>query len=69
MDKASLENSFIYHVPTFEQIPKYERLRAKGKELAQMIYEDVPQSAEQVLAIRKVEEAIMWANKGIACNS
>lgn len=69
MDKASINNSFIYHAPKPEQIPKYEYLRNQARQLALDIYESCPQSAEATLAIRHLEEAIMWANKSIACNS
>jgi len=69
MDKTSLSNSFTYHAPKPEQIPKYENFRKLGHELALAIYESQPPSAESTLAIRAVENAIMWANKGIACNT
>lgn len=69
MDISSINNSFTYHAPKPEQIPKYESLRSEAKELALLIYKLCPPSAETTLAIRNLEEAIMWANKSIACNS
>jgi hypothetical protein len=63
-----IENSFTYHAPKDTQQERYVRLRDKAKELALMFLEDVPNSREQSLAITKLEESIMWANKGIACN-
>lgn len=63
-----LKNSFTYHSPFGSQPARYEALRAKAYELARMINDICPASAEATLAIRKVEEAVMWANKSIACN-
>ena len=34
---ADIENNFKYHAPTADQPIKYERLRAKAKELAYLI--------------------------------
>lgn len=67
-DKERLENSFTYHPPKPDQIPRYEALRNKARELAIEFMEIVPPSREKSLAITKLEEAVMWANKGIACN-
>lgn len=60
--------SFTYHSPKPDQIPRYQELRDKGFELAKMILETVPPSRERSTAITKLEETIMWANKGMACN-
>ncbi len=64
-----IHNSFTYHKPTDETIPKYEKLRESGKQLALMIADLCPDSRETSVAITKLEESIMWANKAIACNS
>lgn len=63
-----IENSFTYHPPKGTQQERYVELRDSAKGLAKMIANYVPPSREQSLAITKLEEAIMWANKGIACN-
>lgn len=67
MQPIDIENSFTYHPPSPDQIPRYEALRAAGKQLALAIDEHVPDGPSKTLAIRKVEAAVMWANKGIAC--
>jgi len=61
-----LDNRFTYHAPKAGQSEKYEKLRAKGKELAELIVELSPQTREQSLALTKVEEAIFWVNAAIA---
>ena len=61
-----LENRFTYHAPKEGQPELYGILRRSGLELAVMISNGVPESREQSLAITKLEEAIFWANAGIA---
>lgn len=63
-----LENNFKYHSPKEGQPEKYTAIRDKAKELAYLIDELAPKSREQSLAITKLEEAVMWANAGIARN-
>ena len=63
-----LENNFTYHAPKGDQAERYEHLREVGKKLAQDIMSMTPESREQSLALTKLEEAIMWANAGIARN-
>ncbi len=68
MDKIKqVERSFTYHSPKEDQPARYTHLRDKAKELAHDILHMVPPGREQSTAITKLEEAIMWANKGIAC--
>lgn len=65
--KAMLENWFTYHAPTPDLLPKYEAIRNAGMNLAEIIVDNTPSSADQTAAIRKVREAIMTANASIAC--
>lgn len=64
--KETLETLFTYHTPSEDQIPKYERLRSKAKELAEAILEETPTCADQQAALRHVREAVMTANAAIA---
>lgn len=66
--RAQIENSFTYHAPKEGQPEVYELLRYRAKELAHLINEYVPDGREKSLAITKLEETVMWANKGIACS-
>lgn len=63
-----IENNFRYHAPKEGQPEKYTALRDKAKEFAYLIEELVPDSREKSLALTKLEEAVMWANAGIARN-
>lgn len=62
-----IDNSFTYHAPKNDQPARYVLLRDSAKQLAVEIMENVPEGRERSLAITKLEECIMWANKGIAC--
>lgn len=58
MEKATIENNFKYHAPKENQPQRYEALRAKAKELANLILESTPPSREQSSAFTKLEEAV-----------
>jgi len=59
---------FTYHKPEGDQPAKYEAIRMAGLNFAQTILDNTPVGADQSAAIRKVREAVMTANAGIACN-
>lgn len=63
-----LDNNFQYHVPKDTQPERYELIRAKGKELAELLVTYCPESRELSLALTQLETAIMWANASIARN-
>lgn len=65
---SELQRRFTYHSPKPDQPERYELLRRKGGELAILIAECVRDSRERATAITKLEEAIFWANAGIARN-
>lgn len=63
-----LAHRFTYHAPKDTQPERYVALREAGKELATLIAQCCPDGREQATAITKLEEAIFWANAGIARN-
>lgn len=63
-----LENRFSYHKPNGEQQEIYPLIRDKAKEFAYMIKKYVPNGREQLCALTKLEEVVMWANAGISRN-
>lgn len=64
----SLNNSYTYHSPSGDQPGRYIEIREKAKELATTIMECCPSSRERSVALTNLEQAVMWANKAIACN-
>lgn len=67
MKDPIIENKFTYHKPEKHQPEKYEKIRAKAKEFAYLINELCPTVHwESNYAIKKLEEAVFWANAAIA---
>jgi hypothetical protein len=64
-----IDNWFVYHAPTPDQVTTYAKLRSAGKELAKAINDLAPDSQEKWQAIMELRSVIMWANAAIACNS
>lgn len=64
--RASIENAFSYHKPRPGDEELYKDIRAKAKELAILVETHVPDSREKSLARTNLEQAVMWANAGIA---
>ena len=62
------ENTYTYHEPKGDQVERYKGIRAKARELAELIDRSCPPSRERSLAQTKLEEATMWANASIARN-
>lgn len=62
------ENTYTYHEPKGDQVERYTMIRAKARELAELIDLLCPTSRERSLAQTKLEEATMWANASIARN-
>lgn len=62
-----LQHWFTYHSPTPDQLPKYQRIRDAGHQLAMTIVEDAPEGADVSAAVRLIREACMTANAAIAC--
>lgn len=66
-DRGSLQNRFGYHKPTNQDIiDAHQKIRHDCQWLALSVLDLVPQSREQSLALTKIEEAMYWANAGIA---
>lgn len=62
-----LENWFTYHSPEGDQPQKYEAIRNAAHNLAKVIRDNTPESADQTAAIRLVRQASQTANAAIAC--
>lgn len=68
IDQADLDNRFDFHPATDVTGPKHEIVRHVMKECAELLVGHVPPGRELSLAITALEEAMMWANAGIARN-
>lgn len=63
---ADIANRFTYHPPKADQPRRYNQIRDRARELAELIVLETPICREQALAITKLEEASMFANAAIA---
>lgn len=63
-----LDKIYTYHAPKPGQPEKYQALRNKAKELAQLIIDSCPDSRERSVALTNLETTIFWVNAGIARN-
>ena len=64
--KFDLDHIFTYHRPEAEDVLKYEEIRDAAKAFAKIVDRLVPDGADKSDAIRKVREAVMTANAGMA---
>jgi hypothetical protein len=65
---AEIESTFTYHAPTEDEVRRMNEMRDKAKELALLLVRNVPASADQSAALRKLRECTMTANAGILLN-
>lgn len=71
MTRDEVEQAFIFHPPSGSADPEariraHESIRAHGQVLALELHDKLPGCAETTLAIRKIQEAVMWANAALA---
>ncbi len=64
--RKAIAVAFTYHPPRPGQPDVYEALRAKARELAELIDDLAPPSRERSLAFTNLEQTIMWANAAVA---
>jgi hypothetical protein len=70
LKQEDLDEIFTYHDPDPEtQVPKYERIREEARRFAMTVLDLCPASAEATLAIRHVQQAVMFANAAIAIHT
>lgn len=63
---SDLDNRFTYHPPKGNQADIYQQVREGAKAFAVFLNEIVPECREKSLAMTNLEQAVMWANAGIA---
>jgi hypothetical protein len=68
LDKMWIKRAFSYHKPFGDQPDRYEKIRAKARELGDVILDNAPESTERAEAIRNLQQTVMWANASIAIN-
>lgn len=64
--ERELDRRFSYHPPTGPVIQAHIQMRKMTRQIAEEIQLYVPPGREHALAMTKIEEALLWANAGIA---
>jgi len=64
--KEQIDNTFTYHPPMLEDVPKFNSLRNTAKDFAHMIDALCPDGTDKTEALKKLQECVMWANAAIA---
>lgn len=65
-NQHKFETIFTFQPTKEGQLEKYQAIRKKAKELAYVIDQNAPRSLDTDTAIRKLREAVMFANAAIA---
>lgn len=58
-----------FHPATVDTVPQFEVNRARAIDLADYWDMVLPAGREAALALTALQEALMWANAAVACNS
>lgn len=66
--QKQIDNNFVYHTPTPEEVETIKNIREKLKDIATYLNESCKQSRELSLALTHLEETMMWANASIVRN-
>lgn len=61
-----IASDFTYHEPRGDQATRYIRIREEARSLALTFASLCPDGRERSLALTNLEQAVMWANAGIA---
>lgn len=65
--KDEIARNFTYHPPPNSGVADtHERIRERCRELADELNNTLPESRECSMAIRRLEETMMWANACVA---
>lgn len=68
MKQEEIDRNYNYHAPKGTQQSRYEVLRAKAKELAELANDACPESREKSVGFTNLETAMFWFNASIARN-
>lgn len=66
---AEIERRLGFHPATAETTPKYQANRHHAITMANFWDRELPDGREKSLALTALQDALMWANAAIACNT
>ena len=66
--RDSIKRSLTNVRPSDKAITEIEGFREEAKSLVNTIFDHVPESPERTIALRSLEECVMWGVKAICLN-
>lgn len=69
MRREMVEAAFTFYPPNPDTVEKYERFTAAFRDLALLVYDELPDSRERSLAFAHLQEGRMCANAAIAIHT
>lgn len=64
-----LMHRFAFHPATPMTGPQHDKVRTKHALLASWVLQNVPEGRHQSLALTALQEAMMWCNAAVACDT
>lgn len=68
MTDEEIRKLFTYHSPNDQSVQHMQVIRKKSQELALLVNQLVPESADKTASIRKLREFVMTINAAIVLN-
>jgi hypothetical protein len=68
LTRENVDQAFRYSPPDAVRAVKHEAVNDHTIKLAKIYFDNCPASPELTLAVRKLQEARMWANAALATN-
>jgi len=65
IDLHEIKTRFTYHRPIEQTYKDMDRIRIKGFRFAESLLAWLPPSRERSIALRKIEEAVHWAQAAV----
>jgi hypothetical protein len=67
LSEEQLSLRFMYHAPPDDRTMQFhQEIRGLGRKFAELLIDHCKTGPELEQAILKIEEAVMWANAGVA---
>lgn len=66
MEPSDIRNRFTYHAPDEVKVAKHSSIRNMCMNLAHNLNDLLPDGREKAIAVKALEDVMMWANAALA---